>query len=104
MERNAILFSKVDREDGWVCGGIVFKVVNTKNYQDAYDEVKDKLETPSLVNHIIEKHCLLADLFNYDETFKFVRTYWEFGLNFVFENSDGDETEYRMCADFVCVI
>lgn len=44
-KKNAILFSKVDREDYWVCGGIVFKVENTGTYEDAYNEIKDKLET-----------------------------------------------------------
>lgn len=103
MEKNAILFSKVDREDAWVCGGIVFKVSNTNTYEEAYNEIKNKLEQPDLISHIVEDRCLLDDLFDGDNTFKFVRTYWQFGLFFVFENNNGDEREYRMSADFVWV-
>ena len=103
MEKNAILFSKVDREDAWVCGGIVFKVSNTNIYEEAYNEIKNKLEQSDLVSHIVEDRCLLDDLFDGDETFKFVRTYWQFGLFFVFENNEREEKEYRMSADFVWV-
>ena len=103
MEKNAILFSKVDREDAWVCGGIVFKVSNTNTYEEAYNEIKNKLEQPDLISYIVEDECLLDDLFDGDETFKFVRTYWQFGLFFVFENNQGEEREYRMSADFVLV-
>ncbi len=103
MEKNAILFSKVDREDAWVCGGIVFKVSNTNTYEEAYNEIKNKLEQPDLVNHIVEDRCLLDDLFDGDNSFRFVRTYWQFGLFFVFENNDGEEKEYRMSADLVWV-
>ena len=103
MEKNAILFSKVDREDAWVCGGIVFKVSNTNTYEEAYNEIKNKLEQPDLISYIVEDECLLDDFFDGDETFKFVRTYWQFGLFFVFENNQGEEREYRMSADFVLV-
>ena len=103
MEKNAILFSKVDREDAWVCGGIVFKVSNTNTYEEAYNEIKNKLEQHDLVNHIVEDRCLLDDLFDGDNSFRFVRTYWQFGLFFVFENNDGEEKEYRMSADLVWV-
>jgi len=101
--KNAILFSKVDREDACVCGGIVFKVSNTNTYEEAYNEIKNKLEQPDLISHIVEDRCLLSDLFDEDETFKFVRTYWQFCLFFVFENNEGEVREYRMSADFVWV-
>ena len=103
MENNAILFSKIDREDAWVCGGIVFKVQNTDTYVKAYNEIKDKLEAPDMIKYIIENRHLLSDCFDGDESYKFVKTYWEFGLYFVFENNDGDQVEYRMSADFVFV-
>ena len=51
MEKNAILFSKIDREDSWICGGIAFKVENTNTYENAYNEIKDKLEFPDTVNY-----------------------------------------------------
>lgn len=103
-KRNAILFSKVDREDYWVCGGLVFKVKNTETYEDAYNEIKHKLEADEVINYFIEDRCLLDDLFDGDETFKFVRTYWSRGLHFVFRNSEEDEVEYRMSSDFVWVV
>ena len=43
--KNAILFSNVDREDYWVSNGLVFKVENTDTYSDAYNEIKEKLES-----------------------------------------------------------
>ena len=101
--KNAILFSKIDREDAWVGGGLVFKVKNTNTYKDSYNEIKSKLETEEMINHIVEDRCLLDDLFDGDESFKFVKTYWSGGLYFVFENNDGEEVEYRMSADYVCV-
>lgn len=104
MKKNAILFSVVDREDYWVTSGIVFKVENTNHYVDAYNEVKDKLERPEMIEHIIEVNCLDFDLFENDTTFKFVRTYYSStGLYFVFSNDVGDEVEHRMTADFVLV-
>lgn len=102
--KNAILFSKIDIEDAWVCGGLVFKVENTKTYQDSYNEIKSKLETEEVINHIVEDRHLLNGLFNGDKSFKFVKTYWCIGLCFVFENNDGEELEYRMSADYVWVI
>jgi hypothetical protein len=101
--KNAILFSRVDKEDYWVSGGLVFKVQNTGTYEDAYNEIKNKLEAPELIAYIIEDRCLLDDLFDNDETFKFVKTYWKFGLYFVFENSEGEEVEERYSAYFVWV-
>lgn len=98
---NAILFSKIDMEDYWVCGGIVFKVENSGTYQEAYNEVKDKLETSEMVDFIIKENCLLDDLFDGDESFKFVKTYWASALHFVFKNDDEYEVEYKMSADFV---
>lgn len=101
MRHNAILFSRVDREDYWVTGGLVFNIKNAESYKDAYNEVKDKLEAPDMVNYIIEDRCLLDDLFDGDETYKFKRTYWNYQLFFEFENSEGNTVEYVFSADFV---
>lgn len=102
MKRNAIIFNTVDREDYWV-KGLVFKVKNTNTYEDAYNEVKKKLESPNLVKYIIDDWHLIDDLFDNDETFKFKRTYWQYGLYFEFENSIGDIVEHKFAADFVFV-
>jgi hypothetical protein len=101
--KNAILFSRVDREDYWVSSGIAFNVSNTDTYEDAYNEIKEKLETPEMIKHVIEDSCLEDDLFEGDETYKFVKTYWEYGLFYVFKNEDGDEVEHRFSADFILV-
>lgn len=104
MKKNAIIFSNVDREDYWVSGSIVLKVKNTDTYEDAYNEIKHKLETPEMIAFIIDDYSLDADLFDGDETFKFKRTYWSHGLFFVFENSEGEELEHRKSADFTYVV
>ena len=104
MKPNAILFSKVDREDYWVTCGLVFKVKNTSFYEDAYNEIKHKIETPEIIEHLIEDRCLLDDLFDGDNTYKFLKTYWNSGVHFVFINEDENEVEYRLSADFVYVI
>lgn len=104
MKKNAILFSNIDREDYWVSGGIVFKVQNTGTYEEAYSEIKNKLEMPEMIKHIIDDRCLLDDLFDNDESYKFVKSYWKYGLFFVFENNDGDQVEHRMSADFVWIV
>jgi hypothetical protein len=101
MEKNTVLFSNVDREDGWVSSGIAFKVKNTSTYEDAYNEIKDKLEAPEMIQHIIEDHCLQDDLFNGDETFVFTKTYWNRGLYFVFKNDAGEEVEHKKSADLI---
>ena len=103
-KKNAILFSKVDREDYWVSGGIVFKVENTNTYEDAYNEIKHKLESSEVIENVIEDRCLLSDLFDGDESYKFIKTYWSMGLHFIFENKDEEKVEYRMSADFVWLI
>lgn len=99
--KNAILFSYVDREDYWVCNGLVFKVKNTETYEDAFNEIKSKLETPEMIGHIIENGYLEADLFRDDETFKFVKVEYNHGLNVIFSNSQGEHVYYEMSADFV---
>lgn len=104
MKHNAILFSKVDREDYWVTGGLVFKVNNTDTYEDAYHEVKDKLETPETIKYIIKDRSIDA-LFDGDETYDFKRTHWKnYQLYFEFENSKGEIVEYILSADFVKLI
>ena len=103
-EKNAILFSHIDTEDAWVSGGISFIVENTATYVGAYDEVKCRLEASDMVEHIIEDRCLLYDLFENDDTYKFVKTYFKYGLYYVFENSDGNQVEYRMSCDFITII
>lgn len=103
LQKNAILFSRLDREDFWVCGGLVFKVQNTATYEDAYNEIKHLLESPELIEYIIIDNCLKDDLFEEDETFKFARTYLDSGLVYVFVNEDGYDVEHRFSIDFVCV-
>ena len=104
MKRNAILFSKVDREDGWVTSGLVFKVTNTSTYEDAYNEIKDKLESKEVIDYIIEEACLADYLFDNDETFELVETNYYRSLCLTFQNSEGEEVEYKMSADFVLVV
>ena len=103
-QRNAILFSNVDREDYWVSGGLCFRVNDTETSEGAYNEVKHKLESPEMIEHLIEDRSLLFDLFEEDETYKFKKTDWANALYFVFENDNGDEVEHRMSADFIYLV
>lgn len=102
--KNAILFSNVDREDYWVSNGLVFKVENTNTYVDAYNEIKDKLESKEVIDYIIEEACLVDDLFDGDETYKLVKTNYIHKLFLTFQNSEGEEVEHKMSADFVFVV
>ena len=104
MKKNAILFSKVDREDGWVTSGLVFKVTNTSTYEDAYNEIKDKLESKEVIDYIIEDGYLEDYLFDNDETYKLIKTEYIHSLCLTFQNSEGEEVEYKMSADFVFVV
>ena len=100
---NAIMFSTIDPEDCWVCGGLVFNVETTLIFEDSYNEIKSKLESDEVINYIIEDRRLLCNLFDNDETYKFVRTYWSYGLYFVFENSNFEERKYKLSADYVTI-
>lgn len=104
MEKNAILFGVVDREDYWVTGGLVFKVKSTDTYKDAFNEIKHKLEAPEMVEYIIEDRCLFDDLFDGDMTFTFDRVEFSTRLTYYFKNSEGDEVKYSFSPDFVCLI
>ena len=99
--KNAILFSNVDREDYWVSNGLVFKVENTDTYINAYNEIKDKLESKEVIDYIIDEACLVDDLFDGDETFKLVKTEYIHSLYFTFENEFGEQVQHRMSANFV---
>ena len=99
--KNAILFSNVDREDYWVSNGLVFKVENTDTYIDAYNEIKEKLESKEVIDYLIEEACLIEDLFDGDETYKLVKTEYIHRLYLTFENESGEQVEHRMSADFV---
>ena len=102
--KNAILFSEIDKEDAWVCGGLVFKVKNTNTYEESYNEIKSKLENNEVINYVIKDRCLLDDLFDGDKSFVFIKTYWNRSLYFVFKNKDEEELEYRMTADYVWIV
>lgn len=103
--KNAILFSRVDREDYWVTGGLVFKVKNTETYEGAYNEIKHLLETRDLVEQVIKDNCLYEDLFKCDDTFIFRGTSWlkNYRLCFTFMNDEGEDVEFKMTADFVTI-
>lgn len=102
FEKNTILFSRVDREDYWVSQGIAFKVKHRETYEGAYNEIKNKLETPEMIQYVIEDSCLESDLFDEDVTFKFHKTSWEnYRLVYEFINDDGDIVEHKYAADFI---
>lgn len=101
-EQNAILFCQVDRDDYWVSGGLVFRT-NGETYEECYKELKQQLEYPDFIAYVIEEYCLLSDLFNHDETYKFKRTSWDSRLVFEFENSEGNIESLKLAAHRVYV-
>ena len=92
MKQNAILICKVDEEDGWVSGGLAFRV---QNIDDHFEELKDKLSSQNIIDYLVEEHCLLEDLFDGDETFRFHKVgYNDYGyLTYEFKNDEGDIEE-----------
>jgi len=101
--KNAILFNRIDREDYWVSSGLAFKVKNTDAYEDSYNEIKVRLEDPELIKFIIEDDCLEDGLFEGDDSYAFVKTYWNMGLVFIFRNSEDIEVEHRYSVDYIYV-
>lgn len=101
--KNTILFSKIDREDAYVSFGLAFKVKpeNTKTYEDAYNEVKDKIETTEIISAVFDKISHLID--DEDTIYKFTKTYWNRGLIFEYVNEDDeyDIIGFNMSADFI---
>ena len=102
MERNAVFYSNIDKYKGYVGSGIVFRINKASTYEEAYNEIKDELEAPEMIEHIIEDKCLLDDLFEGDKTYKFKRSYWNcYSLHIEFENSKADTVLYSYSAQFV---
>lgn len=97
MQANSILFSDVDREDRNVASGLCIKVDEATigmSYRELYNLLKPRLEMKEVVEYVIEDNCLDHELFNYDNTFKFKRTFWDFNLVYEFENSEGDIVQF----------
>jgi len=98
---NAYMIYNVDREDYWLIGQVVFPCKNTDTYEDAFNELKEKLSSPEVVDFIIDDNCLIDDLFEQDETYKFKEVKRKhYGLVYVFENSEGDEVEKEFKEEF----
>ncbi len=108
MKKNAILFSNVDREDGWVSSALSFSVDTSLSYEEIYKSLKDKLESKEIVDFVVEDNCLVVDLFEEDEDYKFLKTYWDRALVYVFSyEEDGEEYEIEYTfnqTDFILMI
>lgn len=99
MGKNAILFSRIDKEDLWVNNGLVFKVQNIDSYKDAYDEIKETLESPEVIDYVIR------EMYENEETFKFIGTILIHSKLFItFENQHGSQVEFILSADFITVL
>jgi len=112
VSKNSILFSIIDREDGWVSSALCLECDQSLNYEDAYKSLKEKLESPEVVQYVIDDYCLECDLFDayfdHEEDhpeFKFKKTYWKHGLIYVFETEDEDVVEHKFTqTNFICTI
>jgi len=56
---------------GYKMSQVVFPCKNTETFNDAFEELKEKLSSPEVVDFIIDDNCLIDDLFEHDDTFKF---------------------------------
>lgn len=107
MKKNSILFANTCREDGWIMGALSFKCDPNLSGKETYDFLKDKLESPEIVQYVINDNCLEDDLFNArlielsddeQETegmiFKFKETVWDNCLKYVFSTECGEEVTF----------
>lgn len=92
-KNNGILFSRVDKEDYWVSSSMAFYIGEDKvkdlSYKEMYELLKETLESDKIVDVVMEHNYLECDLFDEDDTYNFVRTYFDYGLHYEFENSEG---------------
>lgn len=106
-----LLFSQSDRRGEIVGPRIVVTYDGPEELPIPYEErfrfFKEKLESPKVVDHIIETCCLLEDRnkFNGDETFAFHKVeYKDFGFVYTFRNAAGRELEFRFCIEDVKIV
>lgn len=99
--KTAILFSKKDREDGWVTG-LVFPVTASETYLAAYEELKEILESKEVVDKIIKDNYL--DDEGRLEGFTFSHTEFNYGPTYIFKNEDGEELDFQLSCDFTSIV
>jgi len=110
MKNNAILFSRVDKEDFWVSGGLVFLVDHTDTYEGSVEELKPLLGSQEIIDRAI-KDCNLEYACEKEygggsglewEDFSFNRVRFVFGrMEFVFENEFENEVIASYSCDYV---
>lgn len=101
-KENAYAIFNIDREDYWLMGTVILPCENTDTFINAFNELKEKLSSPEIVNFIIEKNCLIDDLFDCDDTFKFKEIKREqYKVMYFFENSEGDIVKKTFQEEFV---
>lgn len=74
----ALLLSKIDREDYWVCGGMVFPTEGIF-YEEIYHELKSRLESAEVVEKI-QTH--------FDDCGDFITTHYQNAVVYEFSNRD----------------
>lgn len=100
---NAVLYSRVDREDFWV-NGIAFNVKNTSSYEETFKELKDRLQARNVLEYLESRFCLQEDIFENDDSFRFLRLHHDkTGLYYFFRNSSGEERSLRLQEDYVYI-
>ncbi len=102
---NAIVIYRIDREDHYLTGPQIVltfsdpavEIPVTRHEERLFTALKEKLEKPEVINHIIEKCCLDSDLFDGDDSYKFDRIEYNSdfsvsgSLSYVFKNDEEDE-------------
>ena len=115
--KNAILYFHPDKEDGGMLGKMALECTKIDTYEDAFNELKSKLESKEFVDFVIEEFyvddVLRNNIFDGEEviSFSFKRVTHEYSLCFVFEvvlNVDDKEmkSEWSLCLheDFIKIL
>lgn len=99
---NAYAIFNIDREDYWLQACVILPCKNTETFDDAFNELKEKLSSPEVVEYIVNRNYLIDDLFECDDSFKFKEVKREhYRLVYIFENSEGYEVEKTFQEEFV---
>ena len=81
-KQNALLLSRIDREDYWVSCGLVFPVQKTEYYTETFEEAYQQIKQPEVIKKIRD-HYEDED----NEFGEFVDVVWnDYGAEFQFEN------------------
>jgi hypothetical protein len=103
MKRNALLLKSTSSDSG----SLVIKTTSVDMYTSAYEEIKSKLESPEMVQYIVDTNLMTSRLSGY----KFLGAFWtnlnnrELDICLRFKSNDGKHIEeISFITEFVYVV